>query len=126
MGRRQRGPIGGYLSGELRAQKARHEWTAEGIAERAGVSVTTIDRATTAGDVSVVSFCEICKAMDLDPAELIAQAVGRSGDHSAVGGIAQTGNGEQHITVEGDIVTANAEQGTVTATGGGAKGAVED
>ena len=38
------GPATAYIAGELRAQKARHNWTFDDVAERSGVARSTVER----------------------------------------------------------------------------------
>ena len=70
------GPMTDYLAGELRAQKSRRKWTLDEIEARSGIDRSTVERAIkgthgVAFEVMVV-FCE---AMELDPRQIVADAM---------------------------------------------------
>lgn len=71
------GPVTAYIAGELRAQKSRHQWSIDQIANRSGLARSTVDRAlkgTTA--LSIEVLLPLCDAMELDALQLLRGAGG--------------------------------------------------
>ena len=69
------GPATTFIAGELRAQQARKEWSLDQIAERSGVSRSTVDRALK-GDsaLSIETLMALCDGMGLDLVTLMVEA----------------------------------------------------
>ncbi len=69
------GPATAYIAGELRAQKARHNWTFDDVAERSGVARSTVER-TLKGEhaIAVEVLIPLCDAMGLDVRVLVSEA----------------------------------------------------
>ena len=64
-----------YIAGELRAQKARMGWSLDDIAERAGVSRQTVNRALKGESaIAVEALIMLCAAMGLDVVKLVREA----------------------------------------------------
>lgn len=70
------GPVTAYIAGEFRAQKARHGWTFDQIAERTDLGRSTVERSLK-GDVDLIveAFVQVARALGLDPAALLRDAV---------------------------------------------------
>ena len=69
------GPATAYIAGELRAQKARHNWTFDDVAERSGVARSTVER-TLKGEhaIAVEVLIQLCAGMGLDVVSLVNEA----------------------------------------------------
>lgn len=69
------GPATAYIAAELRAQQARHRWSLDVIAERTGVSRSTVDRALKGKSALAVEvLIPLCIGMGLDPAKILTEA----------------------------------------------------
>lgn len=69
------GPVTSYIAAELRAQRARHKWTFDEIAERTSVKRATVIRALK-GDtaISVEVLIPLCGGMGVDVVALVREA----------------------------------------------------
>ena len=67
-------PVTAHIAGELRAQKARHNWTFDDLTERTGLSRSTIDR-TLKGNtaISIEVLIPLAQGMEIDLAKLLDQ-----------------------------------------------------
>lgn len=72
------GPATTYVAGELRAQKARLEWSLDTIAERSGIPRSTVDSALK-GQTAIASevLFALCDALGLDAGALARDALKR-------------------------------------------------
>ena len=69
------GPITSHIAGELRAQKSRHRWSLDWIADRSGLPRSTVDRALKGeAAISVEVLIPLCAAMQMDAAALMRDA----------------------------------------------------
>lgn len=69
------GPATEYIAGELRAQRARMDWTLDEIADLTGVGRSTVDRALKGRSaIAVEVLIPLCMGMGIDPAALLTTA----------------------------------------------------
>lgn len=76
--KRQIGPVTEHVAQELRAQRARLQLSYDALAERSGVSKPTVVGCLKAErTIALEVYILLCRALGLDPARLIGQAVAR-------------------------------------------------
>lgn len=75
------GPATEYVAAELRAQRARQEWTFDQIADMTGVKRATVMRALKGKSaIAIETLVPLAKGMGVDVVELISKAVRASAE----------------------------------------------
>lgn len=70
------GPVTEYVAAELRAQRARREMTIDDLASRAELSRSAVAAALKGRQaIAMEAFVALCRALDVDGARLVAEAV---------------------------------------------------
>lgn len=70
------GPVTEYVAAELRAQRARREMTIDDLASRAELSRSAVAAALKGRQaIAMEVFVALCRALDVDGARLVAEAV---------------------------------------------------
>lgn len=78
MDERERTGVLRHIGRNIRAERARHEWTQEDLAHEAGLGVAQIARMERGElDTGIVKYVLVARALGVDPA-LLLQGVSRS------------------------------------------------